>query len=59
MKEVTEPRGEIVRLLQEQLDTLEQITVVRLTDAEWKEYDKRQERIRELQAQLDQLRSAA
>ena len=59
MKEVNEPRSEIVRLLQKQLDVLEQFTIAHLTDAEWNEYDKRQERIRELQAKLDQFRIAA
>ncbi len=59
MENLEEPRSEIVRLLQKQLDVIESATVTRLTDEEWSEYDKRQERIRELQANLDQFRIAA
>jgi hypothetical protein len=54
MQELDESRTELVRLLQKQVDVLELGTFVHLTDAEWREYDKRQERIRELQARLDQ-----
>jgi hypothetical protein len=59
MENLEEPRSEIVRLLQEQLDVIERVTVTRLTDEEWSEYDKRQERIGELQANLDQSKIAA
>jgi hypothetical protein len=59
MQELDEPRTEIVRLLQKQVDVLELGAFVRLTEAEWREYEKRQERIRELQARLDQSRNAA
>jgi hypothetical protein len=59
MQELDESRTELVRLLQKQVDVLELGTFVHLTDAEWREYDKRQERIRELQARLDQSRTAA
>lgn len=59
MKEFEEPRGEIVQLLQKQLDVIQRVMVAHLTDTEWSEYDKRQERIRELQAKLDQFKIAA
>ena len=59
MENLEEPRSEIVRLLQEQLDVIERVTVTRLTEEEWSEYDKRQERIGELQANLDQSKIAA
>jgi hypothetical protein len=59
MENLEEPRSEIVRLLQQQLDVIERVTVTRLTDEEWSEYDKRQERIGELQANLDQSKIAA
>jgi hypothetical protein len=59
MENLEEPRSEIVRLLQEQLDVIERVTVTRLTDEEWSEYDKRRERIGELQANLDQSKIAA
>jgi hypothetical protein len=59
MENLEEPRSEIVRLLQEQLDVIERATVTRLTEEEWSEYDKRRERIGELQANLDQSKIAA
>ena len=59
MENLEKPRSEIVRLLQEQLDVIERVTVTRLTDEEWSEYDKRRERIGELQANLDQSKIAA
>jgi hypothetical protein len=59
MENLEEPRSEIVRLLQEQLDVIERVTVTRLTEEEWSEYDKRRERIGELQANLDQSKIAA
>jgi hypothetical protein len=59
MENLEEPRSEIVRLLQEQLDVIERVTVTRLTEEEWSEYDKRQERIGALQANLDQSKIAA
>ena len=59
MENLEEPRSEIVRLLQEQLDLIERVTVTRLTEEEWSEYDKRRERIGELQANLDQSKIAA
>jgi hypothetical protein len=46
-------RAELVSLLQKQVEALEAETYVGLTDAELREYDKRQERIRDLDGSLD------
>jgi hypothetical protein len=49
-------RAELVSLLQKQVEALEAETYVGLTDAELREYDKRQERIRDLDGSLDRSR---
>jgi len=46
-------RAELVSLLQKQVEALEVETYVGLTEAELREYDKRQERIRDLEGSLD------
>jgi hypothetical protein len=46
-------RAELFSLLQKQVEALEVETYVGLTDAELREYDKRQERIRDLDGSLD------
>lgn len=46
-------RAELVSLLQKQVEALEVETYVGLTDAELREYDQRQERIRDLDGSLD------
>jgi hypothetical protein len=46
--------AELVRLLSRQATAIELEVYVGLTDAEWREYDKREKRIRDLNARLDQ-----
>jgi hypothetical protein len=50
---------EFVNLLRKQVEALELETYVGLTDAEQREYDKRQERIRDLEAKMRASRTAA
>jgi hypothetical protein len=50
---IEQRRAELVSLLQKQVEALEVETYVGLTDAELCEYDKRQERIRDLDGSLD------
>jgi hypothetical protein len=50
---IEQRRSELVSLLQKQVEALEVETYVGLTDAELREYDKRQERIRDLDGSLD------
>jgi hypothetical protein len=49
---VKQLRGELVKLLQKQVEALELETYVGLTDAELREYYTRQDRIRDLKASL-------
>jgi hypothetical protein len=49
---VEQLRAELVTLLQKQVEALELETYVGLTDAELREYYRRQERIRDLKASL-------
>jgi hypothetical protein len=49
---VEELRAEFVDLLKKQVEALELDTYVGLTDAERREYLKRQERIRDLEAEM-------
>jgi hypothetical protein len=49
---VKQRRAELVTLLQKQVEALELETYVGLTDAELREYYRRQERIRDLKASL-------
>jgi hypothetical protein len=49
---VAELRAEFVDLLQKQVEALELEAYVGLTDVDLSEYSKRQERIRELDAEL-------
>ena len=51
--------AELIRLLEKQVEARETAVFVVLTDVELSEYDKRRERIRELLAELDNLRAAA
>ena len=51
--------AELIRLLEQQVEARETAVFVGLTDVELSEYDKRRERIRELLAELDNLRAAA
>src|SRR2546426_8637379 len=51
--------AELIRLLEKQVEARETAVFVGLTDVELSEYDKRRERIRELLAELDNLRAAA
>ena len=46
-------RAELVNLLQKQVEALELETYIGLTDAEIREYYRRQERIRDLRASLE------
>jgi hypothetical protein len=46
-------RAELITLLQKQVEALELETYVGLTDSEFREYHKRQERIHNLKASLD------
>ena len=50
---VAELQTELVQLLYKQIEALELDTCVGLTDAELREYDERQERVRELHAELE------
>jgi hypothetical protein len=50
--------AELVRLLDQQASAIELDIYVGLTDAEWREYEKREERIRDLNARLDQSKVA-
>lgn len=54
-----EVRGELIRLLHEQIDALEQQTFVGLTDTELREYDERQSRIGALYETLGSFKAAA
>jgi hypothetical protein len=45
---IEQMRGEILHLLQVQMDALQEETFVGLTEEELREYDRRAERIREL-----------
>jgi hypothetical protein len=49
---VEELQAEFVDLLQKQVQALELESYVGLTDAEWREYHKRQKRLRDLEASL-------
>lgn len=46
--------AELVRLLDQQENAIELDIYVGLTDGEWREYRKREERIRDLSARLNQ-----
>ena len=52
-------RAELIQLLEKQIEAWETSIFVELTDVELSEYEKRQERIRELLAEFDKLRAAA
>ena len=56
---IEELRSEFVSLLQKQVDALELETYVGLTDGERREYEKRQERIRDLSAKIGKLSDSA
>jgi hypothetical protein len=56
---VEELRAEFVDLLQKQIEALELEAYVGLTDAERREYSKRQERIRELDAEMSKSSDSA
>ena len=52
-------RNELIYLTERQIDTLEKRTFGGVTEAEQREYEERQERIRDLFTELDHLDPAA
>ena len=52
-------RDELIRLTEKQISTVEKQTFVGVTEAELSEYEKRQEKIRNLFIELHHLDSAA
>jgi hypothetical protein len=56
---IEELRAEFVGLLQKQVEALELETYVGLSDVERREYYKRQERIRDLDAEMSRFCSSA
>jgi len=52
-------RNELIQLTEKQINTLEKRTFSRVTEAEQREYEERQERIRDLFIELHHLAPAA
>ena len=59
VEDLEQIRAELLALIEKQVEALERDTFVGLTDVERYEYDARQERIHELHAKLEPLKTAA
>jgi len=58
-RDLKQLRGELIQLIEKQIDTLAKETCANITEAEFREYDRREQRIDELYAVLHNLDSAA
>jgi hypothetical protein len=58
-RDLKQLRGELIQLIEKQVDTLAQQACENITEAEFREYDRREQRIDELYDVLHNLDSAA